>query len=94
MHDQPEPWKPDPKAEATFARRAGYDPSRPNMFVTSWWWYGLISLQFWWRLAVWVLGARTRAATVWTIFSLITVAALTPLFVIGRRRERGQEGRG
>ena len=94
MPDQPEPWQSDPEAEARFARRAGYGPRPQQTLVTSWWWYGLVTLQFWWRVAVWVLGERAHAATSWAVGSSVGLIVLTPLFVFVRRKARGRTGVG
>jgi len=92
--EEPRSWRPDPTAEAAFAARAGYPKGVAAGITTSWWWYGAVSLQFWFRSAVWVFGERTRAATVWGICSTIALVVLTPLWVLGRKRGNGWLVRG
>lgn len=73
--------------QADFERRAGGRPF--NRIAESWWWFALVSSQFWLRLGAWPFqDHRRRFDNGYALFSLIFVVTLTPTFAWSRRRAR------
>ena len=65
--------------EAAFARRANAPPG--NRIVESWWWFALVTLQFWFRVLSWPFqDHRQHGNNVFAMLSLVIVVLGTPAF--------------
>lgn len=74
---------------AEFERRAAYKPG--HRFLQSWWWFALISAQFWVRVLVWPFqDHHTRGDNVLALLALIFMMTFTPAFIWAKRKARNK----
>ena len=73
--------------EAEFERRAGGKPG--SRWVESWWWFALVTAQFWTRLLLWPFGDHDdRGRNVFALVSFVLMVIGTPFWVWAMRRAK------
>lgn len=75
------------RGRAEFQRRAGGRPG--SRWIESWWWFAVVTFQFWARLVLWPFGDHhDHGSNVFALVSLAIMVLGSPYWVLALRRTR------